>query len=46
MSQTEQLLEQLKTATKTAEPDWSLGWRYDISDKPNGEQTAVRLLQS
>ena len=46
MSQTEQLLEQLKTATKTAEPDWSLGWRYEISDKPNGEQTAVRLLQS
>jgi len=46
MSQTEQLLEQLKTATKPAEPDWSLGWRYEISDKPNGEQTAVRLLQS
>jgi Uma2 family endonuclease len=43
MSQTEQLLEQPGTATKSAEPDWSLGWRYEISDKPNGEQTAVRI---
>jgi hypothetical protein len=43
MSQTEQLLEQPGTAMKSAEPDWSLGWRYEISYKPNGEQTAVRI---
>ena len=43
MSQTEQLLEQPGTATKSAEPDWSLGWRYEISDKPNGQQTSVRI---
>lgn len=43
MSQTEQLLEQSGTVTKPAEPDWSLGWRYEISYKPNGEQTAVRI---
>ncbi|MCE7984920.1 MAG: Uma2 family endonuclease [Caldilinea sp. CFX5] len=43
MSQTEQLLEQPKMAIKTAQPDWSLGWRYEISYKPNGEQTSVRI---
>lgn len=43
MNQTEQLLDQSETATEPAEPDWSLGWRYEISYKPNGEQIAVRI---
>ncbi len=43
MSQAKELLEQPGTVTKPAEPDWSLGWRYEISYTPNGEQTAVRI---
>ena len=43
MSQTEQLLDQAGTVTKPAEPDWSLGWRYEISATPNGRQTTVRI---
>ena len=43
MSQTTRLVAPTVVTTKPAEPDWSLGWRYEISNTTNVEQTAVRI---
>lgn len=43
MSQTEHVLDHATVAPQSPAPDWSLGWRYEISYNAHGEQSAVRI---